>query len=91
MPKVQVEEEVSIDIDLAWDDVPRPCAALTVPAPPPDSGAEGSVVDVRAASRSANAAAAMGRAPPADVTTKLPPFQLAEALARATARDDDDS
>jgi hypothetical protein len=32
----------------------------------------------------------MGRAPPAPITSKMGAFQLAEALACSTARDDDD-
>ena len=46
-------------------------------------------IDIAAASRAANTAAAMGRAPKPRTTTKMKALDLAEALARSTAVDDD--
>lgn len=48
-------------------------------------------IDIAAASRAANTAAALGRAPKPHTTMKMQAFQLAEALARSTANDEDDN
>ncbi|MBS2014074.1 MAG: hypothetical protein JST00_14385 [Deltaproteobacteria bacterium] len=85
-----------------FSDVPPPPGLEPVPgAPPPldldldldlDLGLEPlePKIDVAAASRAANTAAALGRAPKPRTTTKMNALDLAEALARATALDDDE-
>lgn len=85
-------DTIDIEVDLSAHSEPPPFDAPS--SSRRDPRADDSVepkIDIVAASRAANTAAAMGRAPRARSTTKMKALQLSEALAQASKDDDDSS
>ena len=88
-------------LDDAWDELGPvdPLGTPTVQPPPIAAAADGGAddieiateeepLDIIALTRSANTAAALGRAPVAQPTAKMNAFDLAGALAKSTEGDD---